>query len=690
LEFYELIMMRSFKRPPPLEFMETWNYRPAGRDHAITRSMSASSPSDSVPVKNTFIDFPSGGGDSGDENEILPMDSAPACIGAQRNLTMFKRTVQAGTPSCMNGNELPDVTYTLSPQTAYAHGFRSNPDFNQHHIRHRRMFSESQHPEEETSSTTAADALPNSQESTTTMMHDSKNDNCLFTENSILTARTDYEWKPYTEMIEERDDMSELDDFSLYPQHSGDHNEIPLDGSTTKKKKLQTLDPHQSWLCDEDCRGGSSQHSKENNDNKIGRHRRKNSWGGTEDEPSTQDETTGDPGRQLNEPYEETSEKVEMGDDHHFTRTHYSEECSDDSDDSEGDSDEDSQLLGELPSIGSKNHRDGTCKRCCFFPKDRCTNGYDCQFCHYDHDKRKRKNKKKKKRTGSDGYPLLTTRHLSQLGKMDGPLTRNPTLDHKSSQGSIHDTLIVRELSRGSIFDSRYSSLRTTTGDRLKTIGRGVEPTRRMEEMPRRFSTPSTTTEIPKKEPILGKSIEKRPTPVTSPIITPSFLELKPGRERWGDMIEDCPCPSPLPLSPPPISIKGDTFKSTSFDNSKLTDEAHKVKKVNDWKDYNTPRTQGERYEEWHEGKDYNTTGEYNSEEWTNIGGQLNRLRPLPPIDWHNDDFTTPGYSDYSKDYKAPAHVWSPSRWDQLHRQQAQNSNYQAQPDYSATPSTYF
>mmetsp|Transcript_62297 Transcript_62297/g.178756 ORF Transcript_62297/g.178756 Transcript_62297/m.178756 type:complete len:519 (+) Transcript_62297:85-1641(+) len=50
------------------------------------------------------------------------------------------------------------------------------------------------------------------------------------------------------------------------------------------------------------------------------------------------------------------------------------------------------------PSLGSEGHVAGTCKRCCFFPRGRCSNGYECEFCHYEHDKRKRKNKKKGKR----------------------------------------------------------------------------------------------------------------------------------------------------------------------------------------------------------------------------------------------------------------------------------------------------
>lgn len=75
---------------------------------------------------------------------------------------------------------------------------------------------------------------------------------------------------------------------------------------------------------------------------------------------------------------------------------------------SSGDEEEDLGLCpvysegAALPSVGSAGHGDGTCRRCCFFPKGRCVNGQDCQFCHFAHEKRKGKNKKKKhkKRSG--------------------------------------------------------------------------------------------------------------------------------------------------------------------------------------------------------------------------------------------------------------------------------------------------
>jgi len=49
--------------------------------------------------------------------------------------------------------------------------------------------------------------------------------------------------------------------------------------------------------------------------------------------------------------------------------------------------------LADLPSLGSLGHFAGQCSRCCFFPKGRCLNGYDCRFCHFEHEKRHRKKK---------------------------------------------------------------------------------------------------------------------------------------------------------------------------------------------------------------------------------------------------------------------------------------------------------
>jgi len=49
---------------------------------------------------------------------------------------------------------------------------------------------------------------------------------------------------------------------------------------------------------------------------------------------------------------------------------------------------------GELPSFGSKDHFDGSCKRCAFFSKGRCTNGQDCTHCHFAHEPRPRLRKR--------------------------------------------------------------------------------------------------------------------------------------------------------------------------------------------------------------------------------------------------------------------------------------------------------
>lgn len=50
---------------------------------------------------------------------------------------------------------------------------------------------------------------------------------------------------------------------------------------------------------------------------------------------------------------------------------------------------------GELPSIGSEGHFEGSCKRCAFFPKGRCLNGKDCTHCHFPHDPRPRNRKRR-------------------------------------------------------------------------------------------------------------------------------------------------------------------------------------------------------------------------------------------------------------------------------------------------------
>jgi hypothetical protein len=42
-----------------------------------------------------------------------------------------------------------------------------------------------------------------------------------------------------------------------------------------------------------------------------------------------------------------------------------------------------------LPSAGSARHAFGECRRCNFFAKGRCRNGYDCIFCHLPHERRK-------------------------------------------------------------------------------------------------------------------------------------------------------------------------------------------------------------------------------------------------------------------------------------------------------------
>jgi hypothetical protein len=59
------------------------------------------------------------------------------------------------------------------------------------------------------------------------------------------------------------------------------------------------------------------------------------------------------------------------------------------------------ESLLELPSIGSKDHVVGECKRCAFFFKGRCRNGKDCSHCHLPHDQTRRKRNRRRPGAGS-------------------------------------------------------------------------------------------------------------------------------------------------------------------------------------------------------------------------------------------------------------------------------------------------
>lgn len=63
------------------------------------------------------------------------------------------------------------------------------------------------------------------------------------------------------------------------------------------------------------------------------------------------------------------------------------------------DADTSADVSEDLPSRGSAKHASGECQRCNFFSNGRCTNGRDCSFCHFEHDKKKvTRNEKRERR----------------------------------------------------------------------------------------------------------------------------------------------------------------------------------------------------------------------------------------------------------------------------------------------------
>lgn len=95
----------------------------------------------------------------------------------------------------------------------------------------------------------------------------------------------------------------------------------------------------------------------------------------------------------------------------------------------------------EPPSAGSVAHGEGSCRRCCFFPKGRCNNGQDCQFCHFSHEKRRPKNKKKKTRARRRRPTLSDTGMAVAPGPQQefvpGTLLRPPINPGMISLGSL-------------------------------------------------------------------------------------------------------------------------------------------------------------------------------------------------------------------------------------------------------------
>jgi len=69
------------------------------------------------------------------------------------------------------------------------------------------------------------------------------------------------------------------------------------------------------------------------------------------------------------------------------------------------------------PSVGSALHAKGTCKRCSFFPKNKCTNGAACEFCHYAHEKKPKRHKRKSRKAQVQTGEEEETRCSLSLGE---------------------------------------------------------------------------------------------------------------------------------------------------------------------------------------------------------------------------------------------------------------------------------
>lgn len=92
----------------------------------------------------------------------------------------------------------------------------------------------------------------------------------------------------------------------------------------------------------------------------------------------------------------------------------------------------------EMPTVGSANHRVGTCKPCAFAHTKGCQNGIDCQFCHLCIPNEKKR--RQKQRIQSDRRTMLATSpvHSSPVAE------RSPIASPVRSMGSPAATVDQR------------------------------------------------------------------------------------------------------------------------------------------------------------------------------------------------------------------------------------------------------
>eukprot|EP00746_Dinoflagellata_sp_MGD_P165218 gnl/MRDRNA2_/MRDRNA2_94363_c0_seq1.p1 gnl/MRDRNA2_/MRDRNA2_94363_c0~~gnl/MRDRNA2_/MRDRNA2_94363_c0_seq1.p1 ORF type:complete len:729 (+),score=159.11 gnl/MRDRNA2_/MRDRNA2_94363_c0_seq1:99-2285(+) len=83
------------------------------------------------------------------------------------------------------------------------------------------------------------------------------------------------------------------------------------------------------------------------------------------------------------------------------------------------------EALLELPSIGSKDHAIGECKRCAFFFKGRCRNGKECSHCHLPHDATRRKRNRRK----AKGSAMQVEDNADYEGDLDDDVMSEPAVD---------------------------------------------------------------------------------------------------------------------------------------------------------------------------------------------------------------------------------------------------------------------
>jgi hypothetical protein len=127
---------------------------------------------------------------------------------------------------------------------------------------------------------------------------------------------------------------------------------------------------------------------------------------------------------------------------------------------------------GELPSLGSAGHADGTCKRCAFYPKGRCQNGVNCTHCHFEHSTRLRQRKRNQKVTRATLQGIQVDEHHNTEGERRNETDAESTCVSESATCVLASSAsLSEEYQQDEVSESDFDAESSGSSQRMQEFG---------------------------------------------------------------------------------------------------------------------------------------------------------------------------------------------------------------------------